>query len=494
MSEADDPSTPRDGGIDRAVSPDNGRPTPAGTARAADGDVRPAEPEGKPGGADDLGFDLPEPAKVSRSRALAIGAVVLVLGAGAFAFGWLPKHRAKGQLETESRAAAGAAIRVQVVRPKIGASDRAVGLPGTIQPEEETVIYARASGYVAKWDADIGDKVKEGQLLVEIETPELDQQLLQARAELAQADAGLLQSRANADFSRVTLQRSEQLLQNGLASGQDHDKAKAQAAVDQANIAVAEANIAAHRAEIQRLMQLKGFAKVKAPFAGSIIARNVERGALVTAGTGNPLFRLAATDVVRVVVQVPQNVAPGVKTEMTARVTVREFPARTFEGRVSQAAGALDPATRTMTTVVRVPNPERTLLAGMYAEVAFTLPTPHEIVELPAAALLNDARGLRVAVVGPDNRIRVVPVTVERDTGATIELASGLEGNERVVALASPDLVDGLEVDAVEVPAAAAASGSAAAGPAPPPAGSAADRPRGAESPPAPPPPRAPTR
>jgi RND family efflux transporter MFP subunit len=446
----------------------------------------PSRREPRAAAADDLGFDLPEPAKVSRTRALAIAALVLVLGAGAFAFGWWPKHRARGELQTESRAAASTATRVQVVRPKINASDRAVGLPGSIQPEEETVIYARASGYVSRWDVDIGDQVKQDQLLVEIETPELDQQLLQARAQLAQADAGLLQSKANADFSRVSLQRSEQLLQNGLASGQDHDKAKAQAAVDQANIAVAEANIAAHRAEIQRLNQLKGFAKVKAPFAGTIIARNVERGALVSAGTGNPLFRLAATGVVRVVVQVPQNVAPGVKAEMNAKVTVREFPGRTFEGRVSQAAGALDPATRTMLTVVRVANPERTLLAGMYAEVAFTLPTPHKVVELPATAMLNDARGLRVAVVDPDNRIRIVPVTVERDTGATIELASGLEGDERVVALASPDLVDGLQVDVVE--AALPAVSGAAAGPLPPPSGAAADRVRGSAAPPSPPP------
>ena len=165
----------------------------------------PSRPEPRAAAADDLGFDLPEPAKVSRTRALAIGAVVLVLGAGAFAFGWWPKHRARGELQTESRAAASAATRVQVVRPRINATDRAVGLPGSIQPEEETVIYARASGYVSKWDVDIGDKVKQDQLLTEIETPELDQQLVQARAQLAQADVGLLQSKANADFSRVSL-------------------------------------------------------------------------------------------------------------------------------------------------------------------------------------------------------------------------------------------------------------------------------------------------
>lgn len=467
MSEHDDEST---------------QPRTARTARTSDGDARPAKAGDESGPApDDLGFDLPEPAKVSRTRMVAIGAVVLVLGAGAFALGWWPKHRAKEELETESKAAASAAIRVQVTKPKVAASDRAIGLPGSVQPEEETVIYARASGYVSKWEVDIGDKVKEDQLLVEIETPELDQQLMAARAELAQAEAGRLQAKANSDFSKVTLSRSQQLLENGLASGQDFDKAKAQAAVDEATITVADANIAAKRAEISRLSQLKGFAKVKAPFAGTIIARQVERGALVSAGTGNPLFRLAASDVVRVVVQVPQNVAPGVKTEMTGKVTVREFPGREFQGRVTQAAGALDPQTRTMTTVVRVPNPERTLLPGMYAEVAFTLPMPHKVVEVPATAVLNDASGLRVAVVEPDNRIRVVPVTVERDTGATIELSSGLEGDERVVALASPNLVDGTPVEVVEAPAPA---GSASAGPAAPPAGSAADRPKGAEPPP----------
>jgi RND family efflux transporter MFP subunit len=293
----------------------------------------------------------------------------------------------------------------------------------------------------------MGDKVKEGALLCEIDTPEVDQQLAQAKAQLAQADAGLVQAQANAAFSKVNAARYEGLTPAGLASQQDLEKQRAQAAVDAANVKVAEANVQAQKANVAHLAQLRSFSRITAPFSGTIVARTAERGALVTAGNQTPLFTLASTETLRVFVQVPQDVAPGVRVDQPARVSFREYAGRTFDGKIAHAALALDAQTRTMTTEVRVPNPNGELLAGMYAQVAFTLPTPHRVFEVPASALMSDGSGVRVATVKADDTIRIVPVAIERDTGATIEIASGLVGDERIVRLASVKLVDGLAVD-----------------------------------------------
>jgi RND family efflux transporter MFP subunit len=199
---------------------------------------------------------------------------------------------------------------------------------------------------------------------------------------------------------------------------------------------------------------VKGFAKLVAPFAGTVTSRTIARGALVTAGNGTPLFRIAATDPVRVFVGVPQDVAPSVKLNAPAQVTVREFAGQNFAGTVARTSGALDAASRTMNTEVRVPNPDNKLLTGMYAEVSLTLPSPHRVFEVPATALYNDAKGLRVAVVDAENKIHFVPITIERDTGATILVSTGLDGTERVVKLANVQLLEGTKVDLLAAPAA----------------------------------------
>ena len=398
---------------------------------------------------DDLGFSLPEPAKLSRARALALGVFALVVLALLFLLGWLPRRNAQKELAVDTRAAEGAKLRVDVVVPKLASSDRALMLPGNVQPLEETTIYARASGYVRKWNADIGEKVKEGDVLAELETPELDQQLDQARADLTKAEAGVVQAQANLAFAKQNLERAKNMVQNGVASQQELDQRKTEANVGEANVTVAVAAVDAQKANLRRLAQLKSFARVSAPFAGTVTSRTVERGALVTAGNGSPMFKVAAMDPVRVFVQVPQDVAPSIRTELAAQVTVREFAGRVFDGKVAHAAGALDPATRTMNTEVRVPNPKSELLPGMYAQVALTLPTPHKVYELPATAIMNDAGGIRVAKVTPDGTLELVRVVIERDTGATVQIASGLDGTERVVKLASAELTDGRPVDVV---------------------------------------------
>ncbi|MEP7052474.1 MAG: biotin/lipoyl-binding protein, partial [Pseudomonadota bacterium] len=221
---------------------------------------------------DDLGFALPEPASMSRGRltllAIAGVAVVGVL----FLFGYLPKHHAQSALLADSHSDNAIAPFVQVITPKLMSSDHAIVLSGGVRPLEETVIYPRANGYIANWLVDIGAKVKEGQLLAEIETPELDQELDQARAQLAQAQAGVTQANANMEFSKANLERFKQLVPAGVASQQELDKTQAQSVVDSAGVSVAKAAVAVQEANIRRLLQLKGFSHVTAPFARAEIS------------------------------------------------------------------------------------------------------------------------------------------------------------------------------------------------------------------------------
>ena len=394
-----------------------------------------------------LGFVLPSARRIPRRRLATVGLIALCVLAIAFALGYLPRRGKRAALEASAESAQRALPRIEVVAPKIGASDRALELPGAVRPLQETVLFARASGYVRAWRVDIGDKVKKGEILAEIETPELDQELSQAQAQLLQTRASLLQAKANRDLAKANLARAKRLAPSGIVSKADLDQSEAQAQVGEANVSVADANVAAQQANIRRLNQLKDFAKVTAPFAGTITQRMVEVGALVTAGNSQPLFRIAAMDPARVFVQVPQDVAPSVRPDVAANVTVREYPGRTFSGKVTRAAGELDASTRTMNTEIRVPNEDGALLAGMYAEVALTLPSPHHVLELPATALMNDSRGQRVAVVDAQQKLHLVPVVVEHDKGATIEISSGLQGNERVAKLGSAAFVEGMTVE-----------------------------------------------
>lgn len=393
----------------------------------------------------DPGFDLPPPARVSPARVAAFAVVVAVVFAVAFVVGWLPRRQARASLESTQAALAGGP-RVEVITPKLGSSDRALTLPGSVQPLQETVVYARANGYVRKWLVDIGDNVKADQLIAELDTPDLDQQIDQARAQLAQAQASIVQAKANRDFSALTLDRYKTLTAQGLSAPQDLDQRKAQASVDEANVTVAQANATAQDANLRHLVQLKAFARVTAPFAGKVTARMIEIGTLVTSGNATPLFKIATMDPARVFVQIPQDVAPGVRAGQPARVGVREYPGRDFGGTVTRAAGELDTSSRTMNTEVRVPNADGALIAGMYAEVTMTLPLSHRVVEIPATAVLNDSKGMRVLTVDADSRVHVVPVVVEQDNGATIDVASGLTGTERVIKLGAAELVEGTHV------------------------------------------------
>jgi membrane fusion protein, multidrug efflux system len=397
----------------------------------------------------ELGFALPEPARLSRGRALTYALLtVLVLGA-VFLLVLLPRQAARAALEARSAAAGTAPQRLAVAPAKLVSSERVLKLPASIQPLEEAVVYARANGYVARWLVDLGDKVKADQLLLEIETPEINQELSQARAALAKAQASKAQAEAGRVLSKSRFDRTGKLVEAGVASQQELEQTQAESSVGDANINVAQAAIDAELANLRRLADVQRFSKVTAPFAGTITARNVERGSLVTAGNATPLFHLAATDTVRVYVQVPQDVAASIGVGGSAKVSVRELTGQTFEGHVARTAGVLDNVTRTLNTEIRVPNPNGKLMSGMYAEVLLNLSAPRPVYEIPATALLSDAQGLRVAIVTANDTLHLQPITVERDLGATLQVASGINAGDRVVQIAGAELSEGQKVTPV---------------------------------------------
>lgn len=399
---------------------------------------------------DDLGFDIPDRARMTWKRgSITILFVGVALG-GAFAWGWLPRRKATADLHQEAAARQGAPRRLEVIKPKLLASDQAIELPGSTRPLEVTILYPRVTGYVRSWTVDLGDRVTEGQTLAEIDTPDLDQELVVAKAELAQAMASRGQSAATLQFSNKDAKRYGSLASAGVASEEQLDERNAKLQVDRATVGVADAVIEARRAAVSRLTELKSFAKVTAPFSGTITERTIERGALVQANTSTPLFKIEATDPIRVMLAIPQDLAPVVVNGLKAKVSLREFPAESFEGTVSRTSRALDPTTRTLLTEVRIPNPKGRILSGMAGKIALTLPAPHAVFEIPGTSILFGANGTQVAVVDADERIRLVKVTIERDTGAAILVSSGLDGSERMVKNATAALEDGQPVEAVE--------------------------------------------
>jgi len=412
----------------------------------------PQEPE-------DLGFPLPPPSRTSRTSVIVVLAVLV--GAG-FVFGWMQRSRAHARVDApvvEARA-----IRVEVMTPGVLESDRAMSLPGTVRALEQTKIYPRVTGYVRKWFVDIGDKVKAGQLLVEIDTPELDAQISQARAQLAQAQAAVNQVAAQRDYSKSNTARYSTLADQQLVSKQQVEQTQAQASTDEASVVSAQSNVVAQQANLRRLIDTQAFNKIVAPFAGTIITRSIERGDLVSEAKTTELYTLAAVDPVRVLIDVPQNVVASVQPGSEAVLTVREFPGRKFAGKVTRSAGALDPDLHTMTTELQIPNPDGALMPGMYVQAALTFAVPHHVFEIPSTALYSDAQGLRVAVVDAQHKAHFVPITLERDTGATLQVATGLTGDERMVKIAVPGLTEGdaLEIATPHVGPSAPAAGSAA--------------------------------
>jgi RND family efflux transporter MFP subunit len=384
----------------------------------------------------------------SSRRAIVWAVALLFAFAGLFAAGYIPRRSRAMQLDA-ARATDGP-VPVAVVRPRRAPAGVEVVLPGNVQAFQFTSIYARANGYVRRRLVDIGDAVKAGQLLAELETPELDEELSQARAALGQTRAALQQARTNLALARVTLERSRNLRQRGIVPTQDNDDKQAAYDAQQAQVDSATANVAAGQANLDRLVNLQSFKRVVAPFDGRITYRSFDQGALVTANTGangRELFRIGQDDTVRIFVNVPQAYATGIHAGLTAAVTLQERPGRTFEGKVMRTASALDPASRTLLTEIQAPNRDRELLAGMYANVKFRITRAEPPMIVPASALVVRNDGTHVAVV-VDGRVRFPTVQLGRDYGSDVEVGAGLSEGDLIVANPSGSLAEGQQVRA----------------------------------------------
>jgi RND family efflux transporter MFP subunit len=390
-------------------------------------------------------------------RHLAVAGVVLLCGA-AFLGGYLPRRLARSRLAAATDAAQGPP-RVAVTKAVAVDAGRQLTLPAGLIPREQTLVYARASGYVRSWLVDIGAHVKKGQLLVVLETPDLDQQLAQARASLSQTMAALAQAKANRRFAYLTARREAELFGKSLISAQENDQAQTQASAWSANVKAATATVHAQRATVRQLEQLVAFGRVYGPYDGIVTRRLVDVGTLVNAGAGSSavaLFEMATTDPMLAYVDVPQVFAASVRVGADAKVAVRSFPGRVFTGRVTRTAGALDPASRTLRTEVDIPNASGELLSGMYVDVSLDVAVPHKVIRVPSSAVIADSRGVHVAVVDGTGRVHLVAVTQGLDNGTTVELVQGLSGGEQVISAPASDVADGQEVQ----PQATKASGA----------------------------------
>jgi RND family efflux transporter MFP subunit len=385
--------------------------------------------------------DLP-PASPRRALALSGAALVALMAAGGLTIaGQVHRGRVLAQ-ETERQAVPV----VAVVHPALEAPQEDLVLPGSLQAWEESPIYARTNGYLLRWHKDIGSRVARGDLLAEIDTPEVDQELDQARAARKQAQA-------LADLAKVSARRSEALFKDQLVSEQQNDE-------QASSYAQALASLAAAAANERRLEQMEGFKQVVAPFAGVITRRNVDPGALINAGTGvapeggtgsgRELFDLARVDPLRVFTSVPQAYAPFVKTGTKATVTLQEFPGRIFTGAVARTAQAIDATTLTLLTEIDLPNPDGRLLPGSSGQVRFTVGAGLDRVTMPVNALLFRGEGARAAVVGPEGRVRLRPIIIGRDYGTTLEILGGLAADDRVVVNPADSLEDGQAVNVLE--------------------------------------------
>ncbi|MBO0861026.1 MAG: efflux RND transporter periplasmic adaptor subunit [Chloracidobacterium sp.] len=429
-----------------------------------------------------------------RSRFLiAIWALLgLLFFAVLLTIGVLPRIRRQKKITEASQAIKEATPHVNVITATEGPATSGLELPGNIEALQTASVSARTNGYLRCWYVDIGDRVQAGQLLAEIDTPEVDQQLQQsianlseAQANLSQTEANLRQAITNMEYTRVTYERWKYLASQHVVSDQDRDQtweaynaAKATVDAQRANVNVAKATIAANAANVGQLAALQGFKRIYAPFTGIITARNVEIGSLINAGsatnvstsTGAPpsgttipgtgatqtspglpavasgLFQIARIDCLRIYINVPQTFTSSIKPGQRVDISVREFPQNKFTGRVNRTTSALDPASRTLLTEVRIPNPRQDgyqLLPGMYATVNIEVNLTQPLVRIPATALVIRSDGTQVVTVDKNQKAHFQNVVIGRDYGNELDILSGLEPGATVVVNAPDTLQDG---------------------------------------------------
>jgi RND family efflux transporter MFP subunit len=329
---------------------------------------------------------------------------------------------------------------VSVVHPIAESDSEDLVLPSTLQAYVESPIYARTNGYLRKWYHDIGSRVKKGELLADIETPEVDQELAQSRAELGTAQA-------NQNLSQITASRYEGLLKTDSVSKQEADNASGDLAAKRANTQSAEANV-------RRLQETESFRHIYAPFSGVITRRNVDLGNLINAGNGGTaqaLFSLAQTDPIRVFVNVPEVYAPAIHPGLGAYLELQQYPGQKFYGTVARTADSIDLNTRTLLTEVDVPNKAGQLLPGGYAQVHVEVKITGSRLEVPVNALLFRSEGLRAVVIDDNHKTHLQPLTIGRDYGVTLEVLQGLKPTDWIVLNPADSLDDGVQVNVKQV-------------------------------------------
>ena len=404
--------------------------------------------------------------KPRRVRTALIALFLMAATVGLIVLGVLPRLTQHAALASEAKEIDTGEISVNTVVLKPASSVNEVTFPASMQAIQEAPIYARTDGYLKSRKVDIGDHVHAGQVLAEIESPEVIQQLAQARASqahavaaAAQARAALKQSQSKMQLAQVTLERWKKLVAEGVVSKQDSDEKQSTydastADVDAlaSSVKAADTDITAQQANVRRLEELESFQRVTAPFEGVITARNVDPGALITAGSSSSnreLFRIAKTDQLRIFVNVPQVNAAAVHTGDTADIRVGEFANRNFPGIIARTADSLDPSSRTLLTEIHVPNGKHELRPGMFASVKFAFKGGGASVVAPASVFVFRADGPHVALVDAAHKIHFAKVVPGRDYGAMMEIVSGVNPGERAVVNPSDDLAEGAQVRVV---------------------------------------------
>jgi multidrug efflux pump subunit AcrA (membrane-fusion protein) len=418
----------------------------------------------------------PDAKRTPWGRFILLAIAVIVLMAVLFVAGYLPRHAREKGIQADAHAEETAIPIVNVAKIKKSPPTSELLLPGSMIPVTEAYIFARSSGYIKKRYVDIGDRVKEGQLLAEVDAPDLDQQVVQAQAALSQAKANLNQMQAALDqakaqerLTKLTLDRWVVLVAKGVLAKQegdqkqaDFDNATALVHVAEANIRAAQDNVHASEANLSRLNDLQGYEKIRAPFTGVITSRSVDEGSLISAsgaGQGTPplgstsansngaeLFREAQVGTLRILENVPQAYASSIRVGMPATVTLQENTHRKYAGKVTRTASSIDTNTRTLLTEVQVVNTDGSLLPGMYANIQFIGERQDPPLLAPGDSLVTRANGTQLAVVGPGNKIHFQMVQLGRDYGSEIEITGGLQGGETVVINPSDDVREGAEV------------------------------------------------
>ncbi len=378
--------------------------------------------------------DLPTPSAQTRQRVRTGGIVLGLIALLVVVAGLVVRVVDARQLRQWTDAQA--VPTVNAAKPEQGDASDNLSLPGRLEAYARAPLYARVSGYVKSWKADIGAPVKSGQLIAELETPDVDQQLLQARADLASAQA-------NAALAKTTADRWQSMLASDSVSRQEVDEKSGDYAAKQALVNAAKANV-------DRLVATKDFARIVAPFDGVVTARNTDVGALINAGAGvgPELFEVSDTRRLRVYVQVPQSYAPNVRKGASATLSVPEHPGQTFPARVEAIAQAVQANSGSMLVQLLVDNTDGKLLPGGYANVAFKLSGQAAALRIPASTLVFDQQGLRVATVAADGKVKFKQVTILRDLGKSVEIGSGLDAGDKVIDSPPDGLDDG---DAVQV-------------------------------------------